>query len=379
MAIVDNARGTANILSNRIVVDMSDKIAMLKPRTSPLTTITRKLAKKPAMNYKFEWMEDKYMSRWTQINNAGGYLAGATSVVVDDGSIIAVGDLIKIIRTAEILKVTAVSTNTLTVTRAYGETSAAAINDDDKVVILGNANLQGSGAPAEKYATLTAAYNYTQIFKTPFAVTNTLDATELYGMSELTRLQAHKGVEHAESVEYSFLFGERKLDTSGAQPLSTTRGILKFLAGGTNATQISKSTGTQKDLDGFFEKVFTNGSSKRVWFCSPGMITWVNQLAQGKVQIISASEQTFGLDIMRYQTPHGTMDMVLHQMLVNGYADYSFALDMEHVYYRPLKGRDTKLMTNIQNNDEDGRRDMYQTEAGLELRLPDVHGVCYLV
>jgi hypothetical protein len=44
-----------------------------------------------------------------------------------------------------------------------------------------------------------------------------------------------------------------------------------------------------------------------------------------------------------------------------------------------LKGRDTKLMTNIQNNDEDGRRDMYQTECGLEIKLPKTHGIIKLV
>jgi hypothetical protein len=72
------------------------------------------------------------------------------------------------------------------------------------------------------------------------------------------------------------------------------------------------------------------------------------------------------------------MNMVQHPLLTNGYADYSIALDMDYLAYRPLSGRDTKLMTNIQAADEDGRRDQYITEAGLELRLPKAHGILSL-
>jgi hypothetical protein len=50
------ARGTANILSNRIVIDMSNEISMLKPRISPLTVISKRLNTKPTHNYKYEWI-----------------------------------------------------------------------------------------------------------------------------------------------------------------------------------------------------------------------------------------------------------------------------------------------------------------------------------
>ena len=37
--------------------------------------------------------------------------------------------------------------------------------------------------------------------------------------------------------------------------------------------------------------------------------------------------------------------------------------------------RDTYIETNIQGNDEDGRRDLVMTEAGLEISLPETHAV----
>lgn len=384
--IVSTARGTANILSNRIIIDMANEIADLKPRVYPLTVLSKRLNTSPTHSYKFEWMEDDMMARWTAINNAGtAYADDTTELVVDDETIIAVGDIIKCVATGEMLKVTAIATatHTVTVTRGYGETAAAAgsVANDAKLLVVGNANMQGGVAPAEKYNNPTAVYNYTQIFKTPFSVTNTLEAMDLYGGKELSRLQAKKGVEHAMSIEYALMFGERKLDTSGSQPLSTTGGILKFLAGTENVNEITKTTTTpQKDMDAALEEIFTYGSESKVALCSPSFITWVNQMAQGKVQLIQADkDKTFGLDIVTYLTPHGKLNMTMHPLLVQGYADYAFILDMENISYRPLKGRDTKLMTNIQNNDEDGRRDMYQTEAGLEIKLPKTHGIIKLV
>jgi hypothetical protein len=331
-------------------------------------------------------MEDDMMARWTAINNAStAYDESTTDIVVDDESIMAVGDLIKAVASGEIMKVTEITaaSHTVKVTRGYGETEAAAtsVANDAKLLVVGNANMQGGIAPAEKYNLPTACYNYTQIFKTPFSVTNTLEATKLYGGNELSRLQAKKGIEHAMSLEYAALFGERKLDTTGAQPVTTTGGVLKFLAGTTNVTTCSKSTNDTDAkriaaLNTWFETLFTYGSGEKVWFCSPSVISFVNNIALNKLELIQAdADKTFGLEVMKYRTPHGTMTMVQHPLLVQGYADYSFALDLDNIAYRPLAGRDTQLKTNIQNNDEDGRRDMYITEAGFELKLPKTHGI----
>ena len=52
-------------------------------------------------------------------------------------------------------------------------------------------------------------------------------------------------------------------------------------------------------------------------------------------------------------------------------------VDLDHVAYRPLVGnginRDTSITTNVQQADEDLRKDMILTEAGLEVSLPESH------
>lgn len=56
MSIVNRARGTANTEQKRIVLDMSEKISMLRPSSAPLLVLTKKLDTNSCHNYKFEWI-----------------------------------------------------------------------------------------------------------------------------------------------------------------------------------------------------------------------------------------------------------------------------------------------------------------------------------
>ena len=66
-------------------------------------------------------------------------------------------------------------------------------------------------------------------------------------------------------------------------------------------------------------------------------------------------------------------------LLRNQWENKAILIDMKNVAYRPLvgngKNRDTHIITNVQGNDTDGRKDMILTEAGLEVSLPETHGV----
>jgi hypothetical protein len=55
------------------------------------------------------------------------------------------------------------------------------------------------------------------------------------------------------------------------------------------------------------------------------------------------------------------------------------AVDLKNVAYRPLSAngvnRDTHIITNVQDNNVDGRKDMVLTEAGLEISIPETHAI----
>jgi hypothetical protein len=94
---------------------------------------------------------------------------------------------------------------------------------------------------------------------------------------------------------------------------------------------------------------------------------------------MSNVEGNFGHKLMEINTVHGSMYLV-KQPLFRGVASGMMMMaDMSQLAYRPLVGnglnRDTQIMTNVQSADEDLRKDMILTEAGLEITLPESHAL----
>jgi len=373
-------RHTGNINQLRRKLDVSDRISLLQPNKAPLTVLLRKLAKKPTINPIFYWFEDDLQPKWDAVDNTNGYGANDTSIVVDRGALYSVNDLVKVPSTGEVMLVTSVDpvNNTITVKRGIGETAPAQLGNGDPLVIIGNAHKEGSLAPEAKGTVVETVYNYTQIFRTTVKVTKTQEASELYGGSDRLYQRRKKAIEHAVDIERAFLFGERSEDLSGSEPRRTTRGVISFLTANTDNILDVSSDGKLSEglLEEFFESLFRYGSNKKVCFASPRLISIFNAFGRDKIRTV-VGEETFGIKVMQYISAHGELQLIKHPLLEGSvYGKYGIILDLEEdIKYRPLKGRDTMLNTNIQPPDADYVMDEYLTEAGLELRSPKKHGL----
>ena len=86
-----------------------------------------------------------------------------------------------------------------------------------------------------------------------------------------------------------------------------------------------------------------------------------------------------GVPVTSIDTLYGSLNFVMEPLLRGPWANHAIAVDLDNVAYRPLVGngesRDTQIITNVQGNDVDGRKDMVLTEAGLEVSLPETHAV----
>ena len=85
----------------------------------------------------------------------------------------------------------------------------------------------------------------------------------------------------------------------------------------------------------------------------------------------------FGHKLLDIDTIHGSLSVVKEPLFRGIGAGHLLLVDMNHVAYRPLAGnglnRDTHIITNVQQADEDLRKDMIITEAGLEVSIPETH------
>tara|TARA_R110002020_G_scaffold210652_4_gene416800 strand:+ start:2212 stop:3582 length:1371 start_codon:yes stop_codon:yes gene_type:complete len=292
--------------------------------------------------------------------------------------------------------------------------------NNSKCTVIGTSFEEGSGAPDVWSEEVENDYGYTQIFKTAVEMTNTARATVYRGYAdEWSRLWNLKLREHKVDIERAMLFGQR----GSANGIQYTDGIVgsTIYNGLSNVvndgSQLSYNSGapyyksnevsqwTYDDLLSDFEVIFDparGGGSAKLALASLPVISFFNKLGHtgagttGFVGVsagtasednpfrynFSQSQGAFGHQVMKVQTIHGDLSLV-KEPLFRGFASgFCMLIDLDHVSYRPLVGngvnRDTHIQTNIQGADEDLRKDLILTEAGLEVSLPETHALINL-
>jgi hypothetical protein len=374
MAVATGMRGTQNVLADQKRIDIGPKVMELEPDKTPLLVFSRAIDTAATHNPDFDWLEDSGLPRFDRVNNGAGYLSTDTSVVVDTGTIFQPEDVVYVTRTGEAMRVTAVSTNTLTVTRGLG-TSAAALIDNDELIIIGSAAAEGADDKAARWQNPTKLTNYTQIFRDPVEATETYIHTDnVHVPQDWDRQRNKKGIEHAKSIEYALLFGRPSKNTGGAQPIRTTGGAYNY------ATQNQTDAGgnlTGAELFSSLRPAFRYGSNEKLGLCSPLVVDVINGFPRSQAWITQA-ENKYGMKIFTVISPHGTLRLKTHWLLEGDkLANEMLILDIDQIKYRYLANsagsRDTHVRENIQAPGADKRKDEYMTECGLVFGLPATH------
>jgi hypothetical protein len=354
---------------------MSDTIHLLDPNEAPLTALTMKLRTVSAISPKVEWLEDDYLPRSDTVNGTFTTVTHAT-VAMDNISYFRVGDMIKSTQTGEVMRVTAISGNDIIITRGIGSTSAAAIDDGVTFLIIGNANAENSTMRTVKTQKKVAQYNYTQIFRWEFGASGTLQASELYGGDDLAYQQRVAGKQFRIQMEMSYLFGERDIDTTGAGAIRYTGGIIEKISTNVDTVQ----TITSVLLETFLRDGMRYGPARKMLFASREIVSMLSEIATAKIET-RPTDKSFPLALTEYVSPHGKVYIATHNLLEGtgannyAYAGWAIMVDLDAVFHRPLRGRNTMLRTNIQANDADGRIDGYLAECGLQVIQEKNHAV----
>ena len=372
--IIPNARATAatqGINADRRVVDMADRILLLEKNKNAIALIASKVRKKSVHNPDFDWLEDERTPAIDRVNNGAGYAAGATSIVVDNGPYFSVNSTFRVQRTGEVCLVTGVSTNTLTVTRGFGSTSAAAMVDNDQLTLMGGAAVEGASPEAARGTKTETKTNRCEIVRDVFEVTKTLDASLLYGGNDRDHQRLVRGIEHAVAIEEKFLFGEKALVTSGATPRRTTGGLDELIS--TN----DKDFGGVLTLEGIMEAAETDfryGADKKMLFGGAPVISQISLLGGSQLRMVPEKE-AYGLALSQLITPHGEYLVHKHHLLEGDtYSKRAYIVDIDNVGYAFLQGRDTKLLAGIESPGDDVFKDEYLSEVGFIRMQEKTHG-----
>jgi hypothetical protein len=165
---------------------VTDELLLLNPHQTPLISMLG--FGEAVTQTTHQWYEDEMIA--TETITSASALIGDTTVNVADGSIFRAGDVVKI--GSELLKITAVATNALTVTRGYAGSSAAAVASGAIVSFLFVEGTEGANARSARSKARSPKSNLTQIFDDTVSVSGSAQAVTQYGVSNLYEYEKQK-------------------------------------------------------------------------------------------------------------------------------------------------------------------------------------------
>lgn len=255
------------------------------------------------------------------------------------------GDQVRVDGKGELMLVADVSpgNGTIDVVRGYGGTTKCDLAQDDVLVILGNAALEGDAAEEARFTTRTRAGNWTQIFTRTVLVSGSDLAVRHHSIAdELDYQKLERLRELLRDLENTVVNGiAPAADEQGSSTVRRTmNGIL---------AQLSTNVFTPGQ-DGFadgpgLDEAMLNQALRTVWESSSGNVDLIvvngfqkRQISSfvSTVQRYAPDDAAFRSSVGVYESDFGVQRVVLSRWVP---ADAVLLLDSSRVAVPPLSGR----------------------------------------
>lgn len=232
------------------------------------------------------WMEDQLNPNTFTAAEALDSSDTTFSVASGHGARLQVGSLIRNYSEAgktEVMQVTAISTDDLTVVRGYGSTTGEAHSDATTWQIIGNPKQESQDPPADESRARTKVSNYTQIFQKGIQTSHTMRSVLQAGVAdEFTFQIARRLMEIMRELDSSVIAGISSSSQGSDSVYRSMGGLVEFVsAAGGNVTTTSEAL-TPAVINAMVKQIWDDGGT-------PNFI-----LVGGKQKrVISAFDQSY--------------------------------------------------------------------------------------
>jgi hypothetical protein len=376
MAFTGKATYSSGATLPELVEDVSDLVNIVSPYETPLLGALGDPLYAATSTY-HEWLEDSLLPNKDSIND-GTYTDPDvdTEFIVANGSRFQVGDQIQVKGSKELMLVTGINSNTLTVVRGYGSTTAENLSNGLVLNILGNAALEGGDKPTARFTNRVRLGNYTQIFTAAVEVSGSDLAARQIGLADELDYQKQERLrELLRDLENTVINGGSPASNpqGSASVRRSLKGILQHIT--TNAINTGTS-GFPSGLDLDEEKL--NYALRRIWESSSANVDLIVVNGYQKRQINSfvssnrafgPSDKTYSDMVSLYESDFGLCRIVVSRWVPQ---DTVLLLDSSRISIVPLAGRSFHFKPLAAGGDYECGQLI--GEYTLELRNQEAHG-----
>lgn len=389
MAAIAGVRGTGDWGTDERPKNFRETILWRNPNgMAPLTALMAKMKSESTDDPEFSWWEEELNALRLTMGNGTAYSSSDTSIVVTsnlsaDARDCVAGDVFMVEKTLtsaydhEIVIVSSVTDSShIVIKRGQAGTSAATIGVGANLTKIGNVFEEGSGSPSSSSRNPTKLYNYAQIFKTSYNLTNTAKNTRARTGSAVEKDKKRKMFDHSVALEMAAIFGKRS-ETTGAngKPLRFTGGLLYMMSQyASDMITVFSTTPTESTFTDAVYKVFnfdTGAGNERIVLAGNGALNSLNRLAasQSRTRVnFDGTIKLYGMELQKWILPQGTLYVKSHPLLNNHtrFTNEMLIIDPTCLIARPFRA--TTFQDNIQANDADEVKGQWITEEGFEIR-----------
>ncbi len=258
---------------------------------------------------KYEWLQDTYRDLTDTLNDADWDTdPAAVAMTVTTGAIFEVGDVIQI--DSELVNVTAISGNDLTVVRAFSGSTGATHDTDTNINIRYRARIEGAAASASTMTEVTSGVNYSMIFQKTIEVSRTAGLMPYYGMADPVGYQIQKGVDEQMQALNRAVYRSTGVGEVGSATVARSMGGLQgFIT--SNTTAASSAALTEKMIQDELQNAWTGNGTPDVLFAGAWAKRKIADFFGGYVRT-ERSESVGGIEISSIQSPLGnTINVVV--------------------------------------------------------------------
>lgn len=303
------------------VGDFSSAMLQINPTgTALLLALSSGMGKESAADTVFNWFEDSHQAGRTTTASGGT----TATVVVGDGSMYVPGQVLLVEETGEVILVTAIAGNSLTVVRGIGDTTVTSIDNTMHVQSIGNAHEEASDRPQAITQQGAPRLNYTQIFRNAWAVSGTAKAVKFRTGNKVAKNKKDCAMYHAEDMERALIFGVKHVGTLNGKPFRMTDGVIKQIQS-YNGIVEAANTGavagnySQKDFGDFIRRVFKYNvkgqPNERMALGGDQVLQVLNDMTLLDSNYrITQGETKVGIAVTTIQTPFGTLKLMTHPL-----------------------------------------------------------------
>jgi len=310
--------------------DVTENTLLLSPQEAPMLDLVG--YGEATTQDEIVWYEDETYG--TKTTASAVATDAATAITVADGSIFEAQSVIKV--GEELLLVTAVNGNNLTVTRGYAGTTAAAVAVGDKVEFQFVEGVEGADARKARFKARTRHSNVTQIFDGSITITGTAAAVSQHGISDLYAYEkAKKEKELALQLEKAVISGVKYTSANGL--VRQMGGIRQFIQ--TNVLNAGDAVVDVEILNDAFvaisEATGQNVGAGYVIIASPKQKRAISRIQSDKMTL-TRQDNGRGQVVDHFVSDFGESEIIINPNLE---PDEIFVVDATRIKIRPLQTR----------------------------------------